>query len=603
MRRGLTAAAALAVLSPPAHSAPQHPAAAEVIEVILDASASMGGLLDGTQKLAVADTFVQALRQELNPDGEIRMALRVYGSGDARVRGDCGVTDLRIRASAPNPAWSAALAALSPAGRSSTGLALEHAASDTAATYVLITDGGGSCGQDACAVWRDVVERGGGNRRARLHVVLLGATGTGQERLRCLSRAGSGSFTVIANTDAARGAAEKLALVLRNRGLLDLRLSVGGEPLAAPVRVVTPLTGELVAAFPARGPHRVPAGMYTVIAETAPHVTFERVLVLPGETVILEDSAFGRLVVEVRNRAAESLSAAVSIRRADGGPELRYAPAGEPLVLGAGAYDVTVDMGDSILIREGVRVRAGATTAVILGGSGTLKVEAEGFASPPLTRAIAYGGGRADTLQVGETAALPAGRYRVVVHTIPLYVTEAVVVEAGRHTTTVLPPTGILGVDLYGMAGLAAGQRIDVRETLTGELYGTLANGERRLAMPGIYRLDLRTVPPRTIDAVSVAAGEERIVVRRGLSRIELAAALAGDGTLVRLEILFMDGTPLASATARRPAMVVWPGVYRVRVWRGPALLWQGQVSVASDKSARIDLRRNAVPLAEGGSR
>ena len=104
--------------------------------------------------------------------------------------------------------------------------------------------------------------------------------------------------------------------------------------------------------------------------------------------------------------------------------------------------------------------------------------------------------------------------------------------------------------------------------------------------MPGTYRLGLATVPPRDIGPVSVLPGQERIVTRSGLSRIELSAPAAAP---VRLEVLDAEGRSLAEGTGRRPSLTVWPGEYRVRIWQGSERLWEGGVTVASTKSARID--------------
>lgn len=567
---------------------PDLPAGA--IEVVLDASESMGGRLGEAEKMAVAKEFLRQLRDGLAEDGGAPpMGLRVYGGESHRLLHDCEDTEQLVRATDPPSAWTDAIAAVRPLGVSSLTAALVSAASDTATTFVLVTDGAVDCGGDSCGVWKDIVARGIGNRRARLHVVaLVPPEPADVERLRCLSRAGSGSFTVLTSPAAIPAAAERLALILANRGLLDVRLTMGDEEsFVAPVRVLRPLTQEVVAAFSSRRIQDVPAGMYTVLVETTPAVSFERVLILPGETRVIESSEFGRLLVEVREGAA-FLRAPVSVRRSGHRAEVRYATTGEPLVLRAGAYDVSIDLGDSLVTREDVLVESGAISSVVLGGTGTLRVLAAGFENPPPTLVIAYGNGRADSLRLGKATVVGSGSYRLVVHTLPVYVTE-VIVEADRQATVIVPDAAILGVDLFGLDGLETGPAIDVREPRTGESYGTLRSGERRLVMPGTYRLELGTVPPRTIEGVAVAPLEREIVVRRGLSRLTLAEPAPSEDGPVRLEVLSTSGRSLAVETGLLPAVTVWPGTYRARIWRAAGLLWQGDISVASDKSARID--------------
>lgn len=561
------------------------------IEVVLDASGSMGGVLGEVEKMVLAKEFLRALRDGLADDGGgPRLALRVYGARSHHLRRDCQDTARLVGAGDPPEVWEAALAGVNPQGVSPLALALERAVAGNATTFVLVTDGAGNCGGDACAGWREVVAGAAGNRDARLHVVALDPEPAELDRLRCLSRAGSGSLTVLSDPGEVVPAGGRLALILLNQGTLDVRLTIGAdEPFPAPVRVLRPLTRDPVARLTAGRPRAVPAGIYSVEVETVPAIAFDRVLVLPGETVTLENSDFGRLEVEIPDRTGDPPSSVI-VRPSGSGSEYRAGAAGEPLILGAGVYDLSVDLGDSVAVREAVRVQSGSTTRIVFGGSGTLEVVAAGFTDPPATIAVVYGGGRADTVAVGGSLALPAGRYRLVVQTLPIYVTEDVVVEAGRRSLTVIPDTGILRIDLFGPDGLTTEPRIQVREPLTNELYGSIASGQRALTMAGTYRLELPGVPPRSIDGVSVIAGDERIVVRRGLARVVLAAPQPRGGAL-RLELLDVGGRPLASATGAEPEILAWPGTYRARVWRGPDLLYEGEISVAPGESARIDWR------------
>jgi hypothetical protein len=454
---------------------------------------------------------------------------------------------------------------------------------------VLVTEGGDDCRADPCAVWREAIGAGH-NRNARLHVVALAPSGETLEPLRCLSRAGSGSFTIIDGPDEATSAGRRVALILRNEGLIEVRATLGrgGARVPLPVRIERPAAGEVVAGFTARGPRAVPAGVYRVVVESAPPLTFERVMVLPGETATLDAAALGRLRVEMLDDAGRRIRTPVSIRSRDGRRELLYGQTGEDAVMQAGTYVVHVDIGDSIL-RQEVAVPAGRTTRLAFGGGGTLLVLTPEFESPPPTRALVFHGGDVDTVAVGAPTPLAAGSYRLIVETLPVYVAEDVVVRDEAQTVVTLPETGILGVDLSGQAGPVEGIRVEVREVLTGETYGALRSGERRLAMPGRYELEARTVPRALFEAVDVVPGQERIVRREGLSRLEVAPPAGADATY-RLEVLTPAGERLGDASGSQPALPVWPGEYLARVWRGRELAWEGRVAVASDKTARIDL-------------
>ncbi len=580
---GLAVPGAVALLTtmvphqpPPLYA--QRPQPMGRVEIVLDGSASMA-------RLALARRFAVTLRDELERRGDLPpMGLRVYGSGGPGPDA-CRASHRLVDPGAVEADWEAVLGGVAVGGPGPLAYALERAAEDSVDTYVLLAAAGDGCGRDACRLWGDIAAGRRVGRRARLHVVALDPTASGREELLCLSRAGSGWFTTLRAPTDLEKAAERLALVLRNEGLLDLRLTAGEEPFAAPMRVLRPLTGEVVAAFSTRGVHAVPAGMFDVAVETAPPLRLERVMVLPGETTVIERRNFGRLLVEVLGAENEALRLPLSVRRVGHREELRYSTTGAPLFLGSAEYEIRIEAGDSLLSRT-VEVRPGRTARVTIGGTGNLLIEAPDLEHPPADVAVAYGTGATVNLRVGAPAALPAGRYRLVVHTLPVYVTENVGVEARGTTRLQLPEVGILGLELFSVAGVERGIPAEVYEPLTQEVYGTLLSGERRLTMPGTYRLGLATVPPRDIGPVTVGPGEERIVSRDGLSRIELSSPASAP---VRMEILDDEGSRLAEGSGRRPSVTVWPGRYRVRIWRGAERIWEGTVTVASTKSARID--------------
>lgn len=569
----------------------QEPAAtAGRIEVVLDASADMREPIDGVERIAVAREFLEALRSGLGARESFTVGLRLYGSASVRSRRDCSDSRLVVEPGATLAPWMAAVTAVQPRGISPLAYALEQAAGDSVATYVLVTDGGDDCRIDPCATWKEVIG-GGPNRRSRLHVVALDPRTDELAELRCLSRAGSGSLTVIDGAGEATSAGRRVALILRNEGLVEVRATLGrgGARVPLPVRVERSLPGEVVAAFAARDPRPVPAGVYRVVVESAPPIAFERVMVLPGETTTLEATGLGRLRVDLLDDQGAHVRAPVSIRSGDGRRELRYVGTGEDAVMQAGSYDVSVDMGDSVVERGDVAVTAGRTTRIAFGGGGTLLVLAPEFETPPPTLALAFRAGAVDTLTVGAPHPLPAGTYRLVVETLPMYVTEAVVVRDESQTVVTLPETGILGVSLSGTTGEVKDVGVEVREVLTGETYGTILSGERRLAMPARYDLIARTVPPTTFSNVDVAPGQEKILRREGLSRV-IVAPPAGDPGPYRLDVLTLAGERLGETVGPEPYLPIWPGEYLARVWRGRDLVWEGRVAVASDKTARIDL-------------
>jgi len=563
------------------------------VEIVLDASVAMRGRLGDAEAMAVAKDFVRALRAELAGSGAPPpLGLRVYGGGAPRAQRDCRDTRLAVRHGEPQADFGAALLSVQPMGVSPLAFALESALADSARTYVLITRGSDTCGGDACAVWRGAVDPGT-NRTARIHVVAVGVQPQDVDRLRCVSRAGSGAFLSIGEPSEVAAAARRLALILKNQGTIDVRLSIGqGETFPAAVRLLVPRTRRVAAAFTARGPRAVPAGIYDLIVEAAPPFTVGRVMVLPGETVTIERSDFGRLEVEMRDADDGLLRQPVVIHAPGRRTEVRYGTTGESLVLQAGTYDVSVDLGDSLVLRRGVIVSTGRTTKVTLGGRGTVRVVSPEFDDPPTTRAVLTRAGVADSLLVGQSRSMPSGRYRLRVQTLPVFVSDDVVVDAGETTTIELPPLGLLRLELIGHDGPIPGQPAELREPLTLERYGAIVSGEPRLVMPGTYQLELGTAPSQAVADVMVRPGEETVVERRGLARIVVVPP-EGSTAGYRLEVLNeRTGQRLAERSGPHPTVAALPGAYRARVWQGAALLWDGRVTVASDKPARIDLPR-----------
>jgi hypothetical protein len=197
------------------------------IEVVLDASGSMRGRLEAVEKMMVAKEFLAVLREQLSEDGVVPlMGLRVYGAGSDRRLRDCRDTTRLITPVDSLVGWDMVLAELQPLGVSPLATALEQAVDEAAMTYILITDGADNCGRDACTMWRELGPRVGASR-PRLHVVALDPGPGDIERLRCLSRAGSGSLIQLEKRADVPRAARRLALVLRNLGLLDVRLALG----------------------------------------------------------------------------------------------------------------------------------------------------------------------------------------------------------------------------------------------------------------------------------------------------------------------------------------------------------------------------------------
>ncbi len=191
---GLTAVATAATDTPPR------------IVLILDASGSMWGQVEGRAKIDVARDVIRDLAHEWDP--RIEVGLTVYGHRDRR---DCADIETLLPVGPPDEeALMAAVHAIRPKGMTPIGAALEHAAKQldyrkSPAAVVLVSDGNETCEVDPCEMARRL-EAQGINFTA--HVIGFDVTSEERAQLQCLAEATEGLFLTADNT-------ESLVLALR----------------------------------------------------------------------------------------------------------------------------------------------------------------------------------------------------------------------------------------------------------------------------------------------------------------------------------------------------------------------------------------------------
>lgn len=180
------------------------------VEIVVDASRSMWGQIDGRAKMEIATEILHDAASSL-PD-ELHLALRAYGNASAADANDCMDSALLVPFGAANRApIHAAIAELRPRGQTPIAYALRKAAADFAAfdserTLVLVTDGIESCGGDPVAAARQLRDLG-----IAIHVIGFGL-GNGAEEdtasLQTIAYASGGSFFTANSADELRGALE-----------------------------------------------------------------------------------------------------------------------------------------------------------------------------------------------------------------------------------------------------------------------------------------------------------------------------------------------------------------------------------------------------------
>ena len=162
--------------------------------LILDASGSMWGQIDGVNKIVIARESVGGLIDSLDENSEV--GLIAYGH---RQEGDCAdIEVLQEPAPLDREGLKTTINAINPRGKTpitdaineAVGLARNHESS----TIVLISDGLETCDKDPCAAVRSAKSEG---VPFVLHVVGFDVSGEDTAQLECAAQAGEGLYMAV----------------------------------------------------------------------------------------------------------------------------------------------------------------------------------------------------------------------------------------------------------------------------------------------------------------------------------------------------------------------------------------------------------------------
>ncbi|NKB27214.1 MAG: VWA domain-containing protein [Rhodobacteraceae bacterium] len=167
--------------------------------LVLDASGSMWGQIDGKAKIEIAQSVVGDLLTDL--PAEQALGLTVYGH---RVKGDCSdIETLVLPGGDTRAAIASAVNGISPKGKTPLSDAVIQAAealkyTEEAATVILVTDGLETCERDPCAVGRALEQNGIG---FTAHVIGFDVAVEDRDQLQCLADETGGKFLSASNAD------------------------------------------------------------------------------------------------------------------------------------------------------------------------------------------------------------------------------------------------------------------------------------------------------------------------------------------------------------------------------------------------------------------
>ncbi|MBT8078259.1 MAG: VWA domain-containing protein, partial [Gammaproteobacteria bacterium] len=368
----------------PVGSAPAQEDAGTDLILILDASNSMWGQIDGVNKIVIARDSVGELIDSLRP--QTNAGLIAYGH---RREGDCDdIEVLQEVGPVDKTALKDTINAINPKGRTpittSINKAIGMARDRSSSAIVLISDGLETCDLDPCAAVRTAKQQG---VPFVLHVVGFDIANEDTSQLECAAQEGGGLYLAAEDasqlSEALKSAYEKPVVP---DGRLVVSATAEGGLQDAIITVTDAASGEHIAGgrtyvSTATNPRRIPlddgnyrAQVAAINIQGSPGFSFDFKIV-DGSTVEREfDFSAGELSVKV-TRNGDLTDAVVSVRvkgertNAAGGRTYNR-PANNPIVkrLAAGTYDVTIKSVDirnaAEPVFENVVINGGETTAL-----------------------------------------------------------------------------------------------------------------------------------------------------------------------------------------------------------------------------------------------
>ncbi|MDO8526820.1 MAG: VWA domain-containing protein [Deltaproteobacteria bacterium] len=243
------------------------------VELILDASGSMNGLLGSDTKINAAKTIVEDLASQWASLKEppVHLALRVFGSQYPLESNECSDSVLLVPLTFIDSAEiKKSLSDIEARGASCIAYALKKAAEDLSAqnedrVIVLLADGRDTCNQDPCAVAKELHE---GAFKIITHVVAYDVPQSDEAGLKCIAESSKGVFLLARTREELASALDE---ALRSTVPYNLRLKVlvGASPLPTTITIYKAGTQEVVQKASSYGIElfRLPPGNYDVMVE------------------------------------------------------------------------------------------------------------------------------------------------------------------------------------------------------------------------------------------------------------------------------------------------------------------------------------------------
>ncbi len=454
-------------------------AADENVIIVLDASGSMWGQIDGVAKIQIAREVMDGVLADL--DGKAQIGVMTYGH---RRKGDCGDIESLIPVGQVNrAAYMEKINALNPKGKTPITSSVRAAAeelrfTENKATVILVSDGLETCDADPCALAREL-EQAGIDFTA--HVVGFDLKDEDTASLQCLASETGGRYLSADNADELGDAIGTVVAVAPEPApepepapapepepasgpasvKLNVRLAEGSEPVDGAYAHVYQVNadesrGEELDRGSSRSPYEIEPGKVEFYSEVGAAEGKLVVDITPQTTEVDLILNAGLLKVSASEaeggEANEGAYIHVYEPQADAGGKRNRITAGNQrniFTLPAGSYYATATIGQATVGGE-VEIRAGERVDLdLVLGSGYLQVQGTEVAGGEINRDVyiniyeaeAGTDGKRRRVTAGNTRnvfALPAGKYYVTGNLGRSTVGEEIEVKAGQHTDVLL---------------------------------------------------------------------------------------------------------------------------------------------------------------------
>ncbi len=521
-------------------------AAEENVMLVLDASGSMWGRVDGEPKIGIAKRVVGQVLGDLA--GKVNMGVMAYGH---RSKGDCKDIQTVIPLGPVNAkSYMAVIGTLQPKGKTPITDAVRLSAEELKyreekATIILVSDGLETCNADPCALARDLEGQG---IDFTVHVVGFDLSKQDTASLQCLAEETGGKYLAADSANELGSAIGQVVAEVKEADpkpaapvgpatlKVDVQLSEDQPPLdRAYVRVKPGKAEKSIAEGSSRNPFKLKPGSYYVTSKVG--------AALGGVEAKVEENAqneakiilnAGLLKVNpVASEGGEALSKAyiyVHEAEADASGKKRQVTAGNQrtvFTLPAGTYQVTAKLGKAAAAQT-TEIAAGQKSDLdIILGSGTLKVDvlAEEGGKPVrdayvrIYEAEPQADGKRRQVSAGNqrtTFTLPAGKYYVTGTVGKAVAAKEVEIGSGKRSEeTLVAAVGGLKISVVPAEGAkplkdAYVYIFEAEKGLDGKRK-QVASGHARTTFKlaaGSYYVEGRSGLPRSGVDVALAAGK-----------------------------------------------------------------------------------------------